>query len=196
LSPKLVGNSLTHNRELRRQQLVSAALSLALESGVNSVTVTSVARKAKLSRTSVYEYFSSSADLITDLIVEEMDLYANRLAKAISPTDEPIEQVRLWISEALAYIADGRHMLAKSLSTITTPDFRKDEVTLGHKKIMATIIGPMSQIKFTDLSLALSLLNSSIDAAAVNLDSGKDKGLTIKQVTDYVIAGLQALRIS
>jgi AcrR family transcriptional regulator len=48
-------------------------MSLALESGAPSVTVAAVAKRAGISRSLVYEYFSSSADLIADLVLEELE---------------------------------------------------------------------------------------------------------------------------
>ena len=43
-----------------------------MESGGSAVSVSAVAQRAGMSRTSVYEYFASSADLVADLIIEEL----------------------------------------------------------------------------------------------------------------------------
>jgi AcrR family transcriptional regulator len=191
--PKLIANSLIENRELRRQQLVGAALELAVEGGVEAVTISAVAKRAGISRASVYEYFSSSADLITDLIVEEMDLYSDRLNKAIKNSDDPYLQIELWIREALQYIADGRHLLVKSLSTITPPEFRQEEVKAGHRKLMATFITPLSKLGLADPRGAAALLQSTIDATAIRIDSGNPVNAEIQQAVRFALAGLRAL---
>lgn len=193
--PKLIAGSLLENREFRRQQLVSAALELAVESGVEAVTITAVAKRAGISRASVYEYFSSSADLITDLIVEEMDIYSNRLQNAIKNSDDPYLQIELWIREALQYIADGRHLLVKSLSTITPPEFRQEEVKAGHRKLMATFIEPLSRIGIANPRAAAALLQSTIDATAIRIDSGNPVEAEIQQAIKFALAGLRALEI-
>jgi AcrR family transcriptional regulator len=191
--PKLIANSLIENRELRRQQLVGAALELAVEGGVEAVTISAVAKRAGISRASVYEYFSSSADLITDLIVEEMDLYSDRLNKAIKNSDDPYLQIELWIREALQYIADGRHLVVKSLSTITPPEFRQEEVKAGHRKLMATFITPLSKLGLADPRGAAALLQSTIDATAIRIDSGNPVNAEIQQAVRFALAGLRAL---
>lgn len=191
--PKLLANSLIENRELRRQQLVDAALSLALESDISKVTITSVAKRAGISRAAVYEYFSSSSDLITDLLMDEMENYANRLAASVAGIDDPWLQVEKWISEALMYIADGRHMLVKSLSTVTPPDFRKEEVAQGHREMMATIYAPITNLNFPDSRAAAALLQSTIDATAIRIDSGNDVEKEVQQALSYALAGLKAL---
>jgi AcrR family transcriptional regulator len=193
--PKLIANSLIENRELRRQQLVGAALELAVEGGVEAVTISAVAKRAGISRASVYEYFSSSADLITDLIVEEMDLYANRLQNAVMKSDDPYIQIELWIREALQYIADGRHLLAKSLSTVTPPEFRQEEVKTGHRKLMATFIDPLSKLGIANARAAAALLQSTIDATAIRIDSGHPVEAEIQQAVTFALAGLRALEI-
>jgi AcrR family transcriptional regulator len=191
--PKLIANSLIENRELRRQQLVSAALELAVEGGVEAVTISAVAKRAGISRASVYEYFSSSADLITDLIVEEMDIYSNRLQNAVKNSDNPYLQIELWIREALQYIADGRHLLVKSLSTITPPGFRQEEVKAGHRKLMATFIDPLSKLGIANPRAAAALLQSTIDATAIRIDSGHPVEAEIQQAVTFALAGLRAL---
>ena len=178
---------------MRRQQLVDAALSIALEGGAESVTVTAVAKKAGLSRAAIYEYFSSSADLITDLILEELDIYSNRLEKAVDPAADSFTQLEQWITEALRYIADGRHLLVKSLNAIATPEFRKEEISIAHKRMMGTIISPMAKIGFKDLYAAISYVQSIVDTASIRIDSGKEKELEIQNATKFAIAGLRAL---
>ena len=56
--PKISAPSIVEHRELRRQQLISAALELALGEGAEAVTVAAVAKKAGLARSSIYEYFA------------------------------------------------------------------------------------------------------------------------------------------
>jgi AcrR family transcriptional regulator len=64
--PRIETQTLAEQGDWRRNQLIEAAASIALESGGAAVTVAAEAQKAGLSRTSVYEYFGSSADLVAD----------------------------------------------------------------------------------------------------------------------------------
>lgn len=191
--PKLIASDLISNREYRREQLTNAALELAMENGVSAVTIAAVAKRAGLSRASVYEYFASSADLITDLIVEEMEIYATRLKNALNGATDPFEQLELWIREALLYVADGRHLLVKTLGAITPPEFRQEEVKVGHHKLMATFMAPISELGFENPRAAASLLQSTIDATAIRIDSGNSVEAEIQQAVTFALAGLRAL---
>lgn len=191
--PKISAPSIVEHRELRRQQLISAALELALGEGAEAVTVTAVAKKAGLARSSIYEYFASSADLIADLILEELDYYSNRLAVAIVDATDPFEKIEHWIAEGLRYVADGRHMLVKSLNTISTPEFRKEEIAMGHRKMIAPLRQALVETGIKDPAAAAAFLSSVTDAASIRIDAGNDAELEIQRASTFALAGLRAL---
>jgi len=191
--PKIQAASISANREMRRQQLIGAALELAMDQGAQAVTVAAVAQKAGLARSSIYEYFASSADLIADLVIEELEYYEKRLAEAIKNATDPFEKIELWIAEGLRYVQDGRHMLVKSLNTVATPDFRKDEIALGHRKLIAPLREALSATGIKDLAGAGSFISSVTDAASVRIEAGNDAELEIRNATIFALAGLRAL---
>jgi len=193
MSPKIQAATVVEQRQMRQRQLIDAALSIALESGAANITVAAVAKRAGLARSSMYEYFSSSADLIADLVIEELALYQKRLAQAVKGTEDPYQHIELWIAEALQYVVDGRHMLIKSLNAAAIPDFRRDEISQGHRNLMTTISAPLQDIGLTDIRGAMSYLQNTIEAASVRIESGSDSELEIRSAQIYAIAGLRAL---
>ena len=193
MSPKIQAATVVEQRQMRQRQLIDAALSIALESGAANITVAAVAKRAGLARSSMYEYFSSSADLIADLVIEELALYQKRLAYAVRETQDPYQHIELWIAAALQYVVDGRHMLIKSLNAATIPEFRRDEISQGHRNLMTTISAPLQEIGLTDIRGAMSYLQNTIEAASVRIESGSDSELEIRSAQIYAIAGLRAL---
>ena len=193
MSPKIAEATIGEQRAMRQKQIIEAAMSLALESGAPSVTVAAVAKRAGISRSLVYEYFSSSADLIADLVLEELEYYRERLMSAVHGVEDPFAYIELWIAEALQYVADGRHLLVKSLNSVAAPDFRKEEIAQGHRNMMATIINPLRMIEIEDLGLAISYLQSAIDAAAKRIDAGNEAAPEIRNAQLFALAGLRAL---
>ncbi len=191
--PKIQAPTVALHRELRRQQLIGAAMELALANGAGSITVAAVAAKAGLARSSIYEYFSSSADLVADLVLEELASYTRRLSAAVTGATDPYLRIELWITESLRYVADGRHMLVKSLNTISTPDERKDEIIIGHRRMMAPLNQSLVEIQVADVRIAGALLASVTDAASIRIDAGNDAGLEIQSAVKFALAGLRAL---
>lgn len=193
--PKIAAPTLIAHRELRRQQLMGAALELAMAEGASAITVAAVAAKAGLARSSVYEYFESSADLVADLVLEELDYYTDRLATAIKDVTDPFDQIAAWIEEGLRYVADGRHMLVKSLNTIDAPDYRKEEIAVGHRKMLAPLRKALIETGVPDPMAAAAFLQSVTDAASVRIDAGNEAELEIQSATKFALAGLRALVI-
>ena len=191
--PKIQAPTLALHRELRRQQLMSAAMELAIADGAESITVAAVAAKAGLARSSIYEYFASSADLVADLVLEELDYYTRRLSEAVADASDPYLRIELWITESLRYVADGRHMLVKSLNTINTPDERKDEIVMGHHRMMAPLQDSLVGTGISNIRAAAALLASVTDAASVRIDAGNDAELEIQSAVAFALAGLRAL---
>ena len=193
LMPKIEAANLAEHRELRRQQLMAAAIELAVDEGAHAITVAAVAQKAGLSRSSIYEYFASSADLVADLVIEELDYYTLRLAEAIKGATDPFEMIELWITEGLRYVADGRHMLVKSLNTVTPPAYRKEEISVGHRKLLAPLRSALQETGIKDVMAAAAFLQSVTDAASVRIESGNAAEPEIQSATTFAIAGLRAL---
>jgi AcrR family transcriptional regulator len=193
MSPKIQAETVVEQRQLRQRQLIDAALAIALESGASSITVAAVAEKAGMARSSIYEYFSSSADLVADLVMEELALYQNRLAKAVIGTSDPYEYVELWIAEALQYVVDGRHMLIKSLNMASIPEFRREEISQGHRNLMVTISSPLQEMGLKDIRAAMSYLQNIIEAASVRIESGNNPEVETRNAQIFAVAGLRAL---
>lgn len=191
--PKIAAPTLALHRELRRQQLISAAMELALADGAQSITVSAVAAKAGLGRSSIYEYFASSADLVADLVLEELQAHRERITLALTGVTDPFLRIELWISESLRYVADGRHMLVKSLNTISTPENRKEEIQLGHRQMIAPLHQSLLEIGTTDVKGAASLLASVVDAASIRIDAGYKAEPEIQSAIKFALAGLRAL---
>ena len=191
--PKIQAPSIAEHRERRRHQLIAAAMELAISGGAEAVTVSAVAQRAGLSRSSIYEYFSSSADLIADLVVEELDYYTARLAEAIKGSTDPFEKIALWIAEGLRYVEDGRHMLVKSLNTVSTPDYRKEEVAMGHRRLISPLRQALAETGIKEIASAGAFLQSVTDAASMRIDAGNDAELEIQNAVAFALAGLRAL---
>lgn len=191
--PRIETETLAQHRDWRRNQLIEAAASIALESGGAAVTVAAVAQRAGLSRTSVYEYFGSSADLIADLVLEELNNFAQYLKDAVADTEQPIESIAAWIQSALTYIADGRHLLAKALNATSLPQERSVAIGSAHRALLAPLVTGLSAMGVKDTQRALLFIQAITDASTKRIESGHDAAAEIKSATAFCIAGLASI---
>jgi AcrR family transcriptional regulator len=191
--PRIHTDSLAAHRDWRRSQLIDAAAAIALESGGHSITVAAVAQRAGLSRTSVYEYFASSADLVADLVIDELESFAHDLKLAVSDEADPHKSIEIWISSSLIYIADGRHLLAKALNAVELPRDRSNDIGTAHRALLAPLTNSLQQIGVTDIPQCLALLQSITDVATKRIESGADAESEIAKTIAFCIAGIRSL---
>lgn len=192
--PRIKTLTLADHRDWRRSQLIEAAAAIALESGGEAITVAAVASRAGLSRTSVYEYFASSADLAADLVIEELESFSLALASATDSQLSPIDAIEKWIQISLEYIADGRHLLAKALNAIDLPRNRAAAIGAAHRQLLAPLRSQLEELGVEDIDVALSLIQSVTDSASRRIESGIDTESVISTTRDFCIAGISALR--
>lgn len=191
--PRIETETLAQHRDWRRSQLIDAAAAIALESGGAAVTVAAVAQRAGLSRTSVYEYFGSSAELVADLIIDELHNFAQVLADAIAQCDGTKNCVECWIEGALTYIADGRHLLAKALNATAIPQTRTHQIAAAHRALMAPLIDGFGKMGIKDIQQAMIFVQAITDAATKRIEAGHDAEAEIKSATAFCINGLASI---
>lgn len=168
-------------------------MAIALESGGDSLTVSAVAKRAGISRTSVYEYFASIADIAADLVLDDLNSFAVQLSEISSLATTEMAAIDVWIQESLGYIADGRHMLAKAFYSMDFPQNRAAEIKKAHGALLAPLRANLQTIGINDVSTVLTLLQGATDGATKRIESGDDPAIVIKQTRDFCIAGVKAL---
>ena len=192
--PKISAPTLVEQRAWRRSQLLDAASAIALENGPTSITVSAVAARAGLSRTSFYEYFSSSSEIVAELITDELNEFTEFLTQKVAAASVPEEAITAWIEGSLEYVADGRHLLARALSTLELSTERSTQIGIAHRKMLAPLSTPLNQLGVTDVRQALALIHAATESATRRIEAGLDSAREIESTREFLIAGLRALR--
>ena len=188
--PRIETETLAQHRDWRRSQLIDAAAAIALESGGAAVTVAAVAQRAGLSRTSVYEYFGSSAELVADLVIDELHNFAQTLQTAVADCNGATCVVTCWIQGALTYIADGRHLLAKALNATAMPASRSHAIGMAHRALMAPLTQALVDLGVKDTQRALTFIQAITDASTKRIETGHDAESEIAYAITFCINGL------
>lgn len=191
--PRIHTSTLAQHRDWRRNQLIEAAASIALESGGDAVTVAAVAQRAGLSRTSVYEYFGSGSELVADLVIDELTSFAQSLNGAVTDCADAQCVINCWVKGALVYIADGRHLLAKALNAAAMPQSRAMQIGIAHRALLAPLVRAVEDLGVTDTARALAFIQAITDASTKRIESGHDAEAEIAYATAFCINGLTGI---
>ncbi|MBU6214015.1 MAG: TetR/AcrR family transcriptional regulator [Actinomycetales bacterium] len=189
--PRLIAGSVAENRDLRQSALVSAAQQIAVDQGIAAVTVAAVAKRAGLSRSSVYAYFDSAADLLADVIADELDAMAQALTAAVADVADPAMVIHRWITFSLDYIADGRHALARSAGQVNLPPTRRAQIGDLHRRLMDPLVSALTAAGARDAVRAAQQVAAVLDVAVRRIESGADAGTEAAAAISFALGGLR-----
>ena len=190
--PRIGAPTLAEHREQRRDALLEAATTVMRESG--TVTMSAVAERTGLSRTAVYEYYRSSADLIADVLVDELAAWIDHLAEAIDGIADPRERLVTWIRAALAYVEDGRHALVRAAGDATLPPVRRAQVQTLHRDLAAPVYVALREIGVTDAQRLASYVWGVVEAATRHIESGRAADDEVDAAIAFALAGVDLAR--
>ncbi len=190
--PKISAPTVVEHREQRRAALLEAAAALILREG--TFTVAEVATEVGLSRSAVYEYYGSAAELIADVLVDELAAWNTELVDATAGLTDPQERIRAWVRAVLEYVADGRHALVRAAGTIELPANRRTAVQEQHRDLIRPLAAAVTDARVSDPAAAASLVWGAVDASITRIEAGS---ASAAQETDLVLTfirgGLEAL---
>lgn len=175
---------------MRRDTLVSVAAELMRERGTSSVTMATIADRAGLSRTAVYEYYRSAADLIADVIVDELTAWADHLAECCADIDDPRVRLETWIRSALAYVADGRHALVRAAGDATLPPVRRAQVSSLHRDLARPVIEAVIDMGSPAPDRSASYIWGVVEAATRRIEAGIPADSEVDAAVTFALAGI------
>jgi AcrR family transcriptional regulator len=190
--PKIQAPTLAQHREQRRDALVDAATTVMRESG--TVTMAAVAERTGLSRSAVYEYYRSAADLIADVVVDELAAWIDHLAVAVEHVDDPRQRLETWIRAALAYVADGRHALVRAAGDASLPPVRRAQVQALHRELAAPVLASLRDLGVSDADRIASYVWGVVETATRHIEAGRPADDEVDAAIAFALAGVDLAR--
>jgi AcrR family transcriptional regulator len=187
--PKISAPTVVEHREQRRTQLLDAAAKLIVRD--DTFTMAQVAAEVGLSRSAVYEYYSSAADLIADVLVDELAEWASSLERVTTTVTDPVEQVRAWTTAVLNYAAAGRHALVRAAGAIDLPPSRRVEVQAMHRSLIAPLFAAVAAMGDVDPGQLARYVWGVVDVSIARIEAAEcDTEDEIATVLEFVQGGL------
>lgn len=194
--PRITAPTVTEHRDQRRADLVAAGQELLVTEGPDAVTMTAVAARAGLSRTAVYEYFTSTDELLAVVLSDQMVLWREALRQrlhAASFETGDLDTVRIYVEVAMGLVADGHHSLLVLLTMHTLAKDVRHRLSAAHAAVAAPVGEALAQIGIRDVDQATNYVHAAIEAAARRLTPGQDARAEIAAVAAFTVAGVRAL---
>ena len=137
--------TLTRAQQARRQRVIDAAISLALDGGYEAVQMRDVAARADVAMGTVYRYFTSKDHLLAAALVHWVEQLDTRLAQSPAQGDTPAERVIDALDRALRAMGRQPTLVAAVFTALASPDPAaiecQQQVSLSMEGIITRAIG-------------------------------------------------------
>ena len=117
-----VPRTLTRAQQARRQRVIDAAMSLALEGGYEAVQMRDVAARADVAMGTVYRSFSSKDHLLAASLVHWVEQLDIRLAQSPAQGASPAERVIDALDRALRAMGRQPTLVGAVFTALASPD--------------------------------------------------------------------------
>ncbi len=114
--------TLTRAQQARRQRVIDAAMSLALDGGYEAVQMRDVASRADVAMGTVYRYFTSKDHLLAASLVHWVEQLDMRLAQQPAQGASPAERVIDALDRALRSMGRQPQLVGAVFTALASPD--------------------------------------------------------------------------
>jgi AcrR family transcriptional regulator len=155
--------------EVRREQVLDAALRLICERGYAAANMEAIARETGVAKTVVYEAYGTRERLLRALLErEERELLA---ALEVPPSAGLLEWVEHGLRAVRANPAEWRLLLAPAEGT---PEMVREHLESGRAVVLTHLRRLLAPLRPPDLELAAISLLAVAERAAVDVLDGRD----------------------
>lgn len=190
--PRIDAPTVAEHRQRRHAAVVAAARSLLAHGGPSAVTPAAVAAQIGLGRSSVYEYFASSAELLAAAVEDAGREATERLDAAVDDSASPRDRIRSYAREAVAVAAAG-HGPVDLPSATDLPQACRARLAEIHARLNEPLRRAVEDLGAPDPELAATIISAAISAAVRELEHRSAEEVTTT-LLDLLDGGLTALR--
>ncbi len=96
--------------ENKHNKILSAAIKVFAKKGFFSSRISDIAKEAKVADGTIYLYFNNKNDILVSILEEEIGKITANTAKRTAKTEEPLEMLRILITEHLLAMKRNRNL--------------------------------------------------------------------------------------
>ncbi|MEU3073198.1 TetR/AcrR family transcriptional regulator [Streptomyces laurentii] len=182
--PKINAPTVAEHRAQQREALIEAAIDILVNEGATAVTPAAVGARAGLARSSVYQYFDSSAALLSTITEEAFRRSNEALARALATADSPLERVEAFFGESLRLGAEGAHRPAAALMDAGLPPACLRRLRELHLEQVEPFRAAVRQLGVPEPALTADLIAGMLHTAL----SAVEQGAPLDTVTERALA--------
>lgn len=189
--PRINAPTLAEHRRNQREALLSAATELLVTQGLRAVTPAAVGAAAGLARSSVYQYFGSSAAIVAAIIEDAFPRSNEAMAGALAGLTDPLEIMATYVRETIRQAAEGAHRPAVALRAAELPPECLARLEELHREQVEPFRSALLAMDVPDPMITGRLLGGVVEAAMAAVEEGSDRDAVTRSALELLDAAVR-----
>lgn len=196
--PRISAPTIAEHRSRQLAALLDAARDLVAEQGPAALTLTTLARRAGLSRPGVYEYFRSREELVAAIVEDELPRAAERIRQALDAAGPGLaKQIHAYVHTQAEMMGNPRHAAVIALAVQALPAIDVQRILDGHGVLVTPLADVLAGAGIPDPRLRAELIQAVVDAAGRHVQhqgSTTDTDAIVDIVVEQIMHGLASAK--
>lgn len=180
-------------RDARIAQILDAALDALREQSPNKISMADLAKSSGVSRTAIYQYFSSVEDIFAELVINDMADLVNDIHENLQDIEDPLERINAWILRSLNHLSSGEHAIVRRLSEINIDQEKRGLFRVLHGQFMSELLDPLKELEIEQPDSLCAYISSVVNSAANRIDLGFDFAYEAEAAERFIMTSLKQL---
>lgn len=190
--PRITAATVAEHRAQQHAALLKAARELLEQQGPSAVTPAAVGARVGLARSSVYDYFPATADILVALAQEAFSAWADTVRRATDAAEPGWDRLATYVGETIRLAAGGAHSVAMSLSGVGLPDAARERIRALHHELTAPAALALAELGLAGQGTYQQLVQALVDSATLQAAAGSDQEVLTRAVLGLLREGLPA----
>lgn len=170
--PRINEPTVVEHRAARERALLDAAHALLLETG-EAPSLSRVAERAGVGRTSMYHYFTSKQELLQAMVRDVFPRWTERIAGAMAAAPTPADRILAYAVANLELVDEGAHAVAGALAALSPGEELDESATRMHGEVLAPLMAALEELGVEAPADVAALVNAVVHGATQLLESGR-----------------------
>ncbi|WP_164520500.1 TetR/AcrR family transcriptional regulator [Specibacter cremeus] len=156
---------MAEHRENQRRALMAAGRAELVEHGPEGVRLAAVGTRAGLARSSVYEYFSSASDLITEIAAVAFEDWGAIMTASLADVEPGAAKLHAYVNQTMRMVAEGRHEIAGLVGGYRFTAEQSRRFRTLHEDLMRPLRDSLTHMAVPEPDAHALLIQGMLDAA-------------------------------
>lgn len=187
--PRISAPTLAEHQVRRRSAIIDAAVGLLVVAGPSGVTPAAVAASAGMARSSVYQYFPSSAALVAVAVEEAFEMAVEVIGKVLVGLDDPADRISAYLDATLETAIAG-HRTISELPAMDLPPDSRDRILRLREAYRGPLVAALAELGLPDAEAQARLVMAVLNAAAEQAVEGEPVDEVRGRVRRFILAAV------